>query len=234
MAALTMARCPDHLCHGIRPRGLTPRGFTLIEVLVALMILSVLAATCWKGVDAITSARSVAEAHLQHTLRLQAVMTQVEADLGQAMNLAVVEPLIVDSSHVRLTRRGAGGVQVVVWFLKEGRLYRWASPVTTLVGDLQKYSLSSFQLEGKEPGSLTALEGVSSMEVFCYAGGTVANCQSTRVAGGAGNAQGAGGGPTPTSNQTQPLPEAVRFSLTMAEGSGFQGKVTREIPVELP
>jgi general secretion pathway protein J len=207
-----------------------PRGFTLIEVLVALMILSVLAATCWKGVDAITSARSVAESHLQRTLRLQAVMTQVEADLGQAMNLAVVEPLMVDSSHVRLTRRGAGGVQVVVWFLKEGRLYRWASPLTTVVGDLQKYSLSSFQLEGKEPGSLTALEGVSAMEVFCYAGGTVANCQSTRATAGS-----AGGAPPPGGqNQTQPLPEAVRFSLTMAEGSGFQGKVTREIPVELP
>ncbi len=213
-----------------------PRGFTLIEVLVALMILSVLAATCWKGVDAITSARSVAEAHLQHTLRLQAVMTQVEADLGQAMNLAVVEPLIVDSSHVRLTRRGAGGVQVVVWFLKEGRLYRWASPLTTVVGDLQKYSLSSFQLEGKEPGSLTALEGVSAMEVFCYAGGTVANCQSTRTTAASGGTAGANPAPPPPGgqNQTQPLPEAVRFSLTMADGSGFQGKVTREIPVELP
>jgi general secretion pathway protein J len=222
------------------PRSTSPSrsgGFTLIEVLVSLLILSVLAATCWKGVDAITSARSVAEAHLQHTLRMQAVMTQVEADLGQAMNLSVVEPLTADGSHLRLTRRGAGGVQMVVWFLKDTRLYRWASPLTTSVGELQKYSLSGFQLEGKEPGTLTALEGVDRMQVFCYVGGSVANCQSTRsAANGTGGPATATGNPPPPplGTPTQPLPEAVRFALTMAEGSGFQGTVTREIPVDLP
>jgi len=216
-----------------RPRA-SDRGFTLIEVLVSLLILSVLAATCWKGVDAITSARTVAEAHLQHTLRMQAVMTQVEADLGQALNLSVVEPLTADGSHLRLTRRGAGGVQMVVWFLKDGRLFRWASPVTTTVGDLQKYALSGFQLEGKEPGTLTALQGVDRMQVFCYTGGSMANCQSTRTSTASTAGNGAGNPPPTVGNPTQPLPEAVRFALTMAEGSGFQGTVTRDIPVELP
>ncbi|MES2089748.1 MAG: prepilin-type N-terminal cleavage/methylation domain-containing protein, partial [Pseudomonadota bacterium] len=53
-----------------------PQGFTLVEVLVALVILSVMAATAWKGMDGITRAREVAEGRLNQTLRLQSVMTQ--------------------------------------------------------------------------------------------------------------------------------------------------------------
>jgi general secretion pathway protein J len=194
----------------------TPGGFTLIEVLVSLLILSVLAATCWKGVDAISSARTVAESHLQRTLRLQAVMTQIEADVGEVLDLAVVDPLIVDGTHMRLTRRGGGGVQVVVWYLKDARLYRWASPPATVVGDLQKYWLSAFQLAGNEAGSLKALEGVATMQIFCYAGGSLANCQSSR---------------SQIPVQRQALPDAMRVQFTMAEGSGYNGTVTRELAV---
>ncbi len=221
------------------------RGFTLIEVLVSLLILSVLAATCWKGVDAITSARTVADEHLKRTLRLQSVLTQVEADLSQSVSLGVVEPLIVDSRHMRLTRRAAGGVQVVTWFLKDGRLWRWASPATTVVGDLQKYSLSSFQLDGSQPGTLRALDGVNQMQVFCYLGGNMANCQSSRVtastlaaaaANAAAGTSATGGSSTAGINLAagpQPPPEAVRFQLGMGEGSGWQGTVTREIALEV-
>ena len=70
-----------------RPRGpRAARGFTLIEVLVSLLILSVLAASAWKGLDAISTARQVAEDNLQQTLRLQAVMTQFETDLAQVLD----------------------------------------------------------------------------------------------------------------------------------------------------
>jgi general secretion pathway protein J len=207
----------------------TPGGFTLIEVLVSLLILSVLAATCWKGVDAISSARTVAESHLQRTLRLQAVMTQIEADVGEVLDLAVVDPLIVDGTHMRLTRRGGGGVQVVVWYLKDARLYRWASPPATVVGDLQKYWLSAFQLAGNEAGSLKALEGVATMQIFCYAGGSLANCQSSRSQIPVLSAVGGASAPPPV--QRQALPDAMRVQFTMAEGSGYNGTVTRELAV---
>ncbi len=207
------------MCH-THDASMAQRGFTLIEVLVSLLILSVLAATCWKGVDAISSARTVAESHLQRTLRLQAVMTQIEADLGEALDLAVVDPLIVDGTHMRLTRRGAGGVQVVVWYLKDAQLYRWASPPTTTVGDVQKYWLSGFQLAGNEAGSLKALDGVERMQIYCYVGSNMANCQSSRSTS-------AGAATVPH----QPLPSAMRVQLGMAEGSGYQGTVTRELQV---
>jgi general secretion pathway protein J len=226
--SLTVRRAPLHPSRSLAQRDL---GFTLIEVLVSLLILSVLAATCWKGVDAISSARTVAESHLQRTLRLQAVMTQIEADVGEVLDLAVVDPLIVDGTHMRLTRRGPGGVQVVVWYLVDARLYRWASPAVTVVGDLQKYWLSAFQLSGKEAGSLLALEGLERMQIFCYSGSNLANCQSSRTQ--TSVLPVAAGASTPATLQTQhqALPDAMRVQFSMAEGSGYNGTVTRELQV---
>jgi general secretion pathway protein J len=219
--ALLLARRATH-----RRRGL---GFTLIEVLVSLVILSVLALTAWKGVDSISTARQVADANLKQTLRLQSVMTQMEADLGQVMDTLVVSGMQFDGAHLRLTRRTAEGVQVVVWYLERGRLLRWASPVTSRYGDLQKYWLSSYQLRGREPGTLTALKGVEQWQVYCYRSGAMSNCQST---GNVTSSAPAGTG-VPTSVLAQvlreQLPNAVRSQLTLGEGSGFGGTVVRDM-----
>ncbi|MDO9236315.1 MAG: prepilin-type N-terminal cleavage/methylation domain-containing protein [Aquabacterium sp.] len=194
-------------------RPIQVRGFTLIEVLVSLMILAVLAATAWKGVDAISTARKVADGSLKQTLRLQSVMTQFEADMAQIMDTGIMPGMQFDGAHLRLTRRQDEGVQVVTWYLQSGRWYRWASPVTTQVGELQKYWLSSFQLQGKESGTLTALKGVDQWQVYCYRSGALSNCQST-------------GNVVATTVQ---LPEAVRCQLSMGEGSGFAGTVIRDL-----
>ncbi len=204
-------------------------GFTLIEVLVSLLILAVLAATAWKGMDSISTARQVADGNLKQTLRLQSVMTQFEADLGQIMDTFVVSGLQFDGAHLRLTRRSAEGVQVVVWYLQGGRLLRWASPVTARVGELQKYWLSSYQLRGREPGTLTALKGVEQWQVYCFRGGAMSNCQSTGNMG----AQAAGAGASaPSALQNalrEQLPNAIRCQLTLGEGSGFGGTLVRDM-----
>lgn len=195
-------------------------GFTLIEVLVSLLILAVLAATAWKGMDGISTARQVADGNLKQTLRLQAVMTQMESDLGQVIDTVIVNGMQFDGAHLRLTRRTAEGVQVVVWYLQRGRLLRWSSPVTYKVGELQKYWLSSYQLRGKEPGTLTALKGVERWQVFCFRSGNMSNCQST-------------GNVSETSGLKQllreQLPNALRSQLTLGEGSGFGGTLTRDM-----
>ena len=122
------------------PRGpRAARGFTLIEVLVSLLILSVLAASAWKGLDAISTARQVAEDNLQQTLRLQAVMTQFETDLAQVLDTQVTQGFQFDGAALRMTRRSPSGVQVVVWSLREGRWQRWASAESTQVGGLQRH-----------------------------------------------------------------------------------------------
>jgi len=173
------------------------RGFTLIEVLVALLILSVLAATAWKGMDAISTARQVADGSLKQTLRLQSVMTQLDADLSQVIDTQIVKGMQFDGANLRLTRRTSAGVQVVVWTVRERRLLRWASPETSRVGELQAHWRTSTQLQGREVGTLVALTGVDQWQVYCFRNGSLSNCQSTgnvvRTPVASGAASGAGG-----------------------------------------
>ncbi|TAK95684.1 MAG: prepilin-type N-terminal cleavage/methylation domain-containing protein [Aquabacterium sp.] len=205
-------------------RSLRQRGFTLIEVLVSLLILAVLAATAWKGMDGISTARQVADGNLKQTLRLQSVMTQMEADLGQVIDTVIVNGMQFDGAHLRLTRRTAEGVQVVVWYVQRGRLLRWSSPVTYKVGELQKYWMSSYQLRGKEPGTLTALKGVEQWQVYCFRSGAMSNCQSTgNVASAQPNQSGL------SQLLREQLPNALRSQLTLGEGSGFGGTLTRDM-----
>ncbi|MBT9611385.1 MAG: prepilin-type N-terminal cleavage/methylation domain-containing protein [Aquabacterium sp.] len=175
----------------------TQRGFTLIEVLVALLILSVLAATASKGIDAISTARQVADGSLKQTLRVQSVMTQLDADLSQVIDTQIVMGMQFDGANLRLTRRTSAGVQVVVWTVRERRLLRWASPETSRVGDLQTHWRNSNQLQGREVGTLVALNGVDQWQVFCFRNGSLSNCQSTgnvvRTASGTGTGAGAAG-----------------------------------------
>lgn len=222
MTAMLPSRTPSPAGQG---------GFTLIEVLVSLLILAVLAATAWKGMDGISTARQVADGNLKQTLRLQSVMTQMESDMGQVMDTMIVSGMQFDGAHLRLTRRSAEGVQVVVWYIQRGRLLRWASPVTYKFGELQKYWMSSYQLRGKEPGTLTALKGVAQWQVYCFRSGAMSNCQSTGNIASSGSGSTAPGAPPSALSQVlrEQLPNAIRSQLTLGEGSGFEGAMTRDI-----
>ncbi|HET8869848.1 MAG TPA: prepilin-type N-terminal cleavage/methylation domain-containing protein [Aquabacterium sp.] len=204
------------------------RGFTLIEVLVALLILAVMSAAAWKGMDAITRARDIADGKLKQTLRLQSVMTQWEDDLGAVVDTMVVPPWQFDGANVRMTRRTGAGPQMVVWTLRNGQWVRWASPATTTVGELQQYWMRSFQLQGKERGTLIALTGLDQWQVYCHRNGNWSNCQSsndvTQVASAASGAS------SPVKTRVREiLPQAIRLVLVLGPDSGFSGQVTRDV-----
>ena len=57
------------------------RGFTLVEVLVALAVMAVLSGLAWRGVDAMARAREAGEAAAQRALRLSTAVAQWEQDL---------------------------------------------------------------------------------------------------------------------------------------------------------
>lgn len=188
----------------------------MIEVLVSLFILAVLAGAAWKGLDAISTARQVADDNLQGTLRLQSVMTQLDADMAQVYDTQVVKGFQFDGANLRITRRASGGVQVVVWSLRERRLLRWTSPETTRVGDLQDHWRRASQLQGREPGTLVALTGVDQWQVYCFRSGSLSNCQSS------GNVA---AGPI----VREQLPQAIRSQLTLGDGASVAGLLSRDI-----
>ncbi|MFZ5521973.1 MAG: PulJ/GspJ family protein [Pseudomonadota bacterium] len=209
------------------------RGFTLVEVLVALLILAVMAGMAWQGLDGMTRSRDVAQARLTATLRLQSVIAQWEADLAAVRDTGVVPALQYDGATLRLTRRVAGGVQLIAWSLRPGAdgagtWQRWAGPVTTRLDDLREAWLRSQQLLGNEPGQLVAERGVAGWQLYCWRSGAWSNCQSSGDV--ATTAASAAPGVVPPLQATrQLLPGGVRLVLTFAEGSGMAGRLTRDV-----
>jgi general secretion pathway protein J len=214
-------------------------GFTLVEVLVALLIMAVIATIGWRGIDSMARTREVAQESSEKTLRLSAIVGQLEADLLAVQDNASVPALAFDGASLRLLRRSDGGLQVVVWALREGRWQRWASAASTRVQGLQEAWLASQQLQGLEPAQMTLLQDVAGWQVYFYRGGW-SNAQST------GNlapyapvmpvappppagtqppgAPPAAAPPAATAPQRQLLPTGVRVVIELP-----QGRLTRDI-----
>jgi len=200
----------------------TPRqgGFTLIEVLVAVVIMAIMSLMAWQGVDGIVRARDANQLRLEQTLRLETVIAQWEQDLASLQESSAVPALTCDGSTVRLTRRAEGGMQVVAWSLRpdtsQSMWQRWAGPPVTTTTALQEAWFRTQQFQGGEPGQLKALTGLDQWQVFFFQGNAWANCQST------GNVTAASG------VQRQALPSGVRLVLAFAPGSGLSGNLVRD------
>jgi general secretion pathway protein J len=187
------------------------RGFTLIEVLVAMVVMAIMSLMAWQGVDGIVRARDSNQAHLEQTLRLETVIAQWEQDLAALQDTGGAVPaLSCDGQSVRMTRRTEGGLQVVAWALRpgdHGALWqRWAGPAVTTVGGLQDSWLRTQQFQGNEAGQLRALVGLDDWHVYFFRGNAWTNCQSSGTG----------------------LPNGVRVVLAFAPGSGLAGSLIRD------
>ncbi len=201
-------------------------GFTLIEVLVALVVMAIMSLVAWQGVDGIVRTRDANQVRLEQTLRLETVMAQWEQDLAQIQESTAAPALTCDGQSVRLTRAAEGGLQVVVWSLRPGDLgsswQRWAGPPATTTGALQETWLRTQQFQGGEPDQLRTLTGLEQWQVYFYQGNAWANCQSS------GNAVTPVGS---TGLQRTALPSGVRIVLSFAPGSGLAGSLVRDVRI---
>jgi len=206
-------------------------GFTLVEVLVAMVVMAIMSLMAWQGVDGIARTRESNQVRLEQILRLETVMAQWEQDLAALQESSAVPALRCDGQNVRLTRRAEGGMQVVLWSLRpdaRGSVWqRWAGPATTTTHGLQDSWLRTQQFQGSEDGQLRALEGVESWQVYFFRGNAWSNCQSaddlTPVTPVAASAPASGAAPRVV------LPSGVRVVLAFAPGSGLNGSLVRDV-----
>lgn len=131
------------------------RGFTLIEVLIALAIMALMALLTWRGIDGITRAQEATRRYTDDVLALQAGLSQWQADLDAMMvwqDTNVTTPgtgtpsakpmvnrsLSWDGNTLRITRMASddvgAGLRVAAWTRRagSGQWVRWQSaPVLT-------------------------------------------------------------------------------------------------------
>jgi len=202
-------------------------GFTLVEVLVALAVMALMAAMAWQGVDAIVRARDASQQRVEATLRMNMVIGQWEQDLASLQETARVPQLHFDGATLRLTRRAAGGIQLVAWAMRDDDsgsvLQRWASPAVTTRAELQDLWLRSQQFQGQEAGQLRTLDGLSSWQLYFYRGNAWSNAQSSADVDGPGSAAGAASAPA-----GQGLPSGIRLVLEFGDSGAYTGKLTRD------
>ncbi|MEI7464212.1 MAG: prepilin-type N-terminal cleavage/methylation domain-containing protein [Burkholderiales bacterium] len=220
------------------PTPAADRGFTLVEVLVALGIMATLAVMGWQGIDSIVRTRDASQARLDYTLRLGTVLAQWEQDLASLHNTDAVPALSYDGKTLRLTRRAGDGVQLVAWSLTPAtgsaqtdagskQWIRWAGPSVSGSAALQDSWLRSQILQSNDPALLRTLDGVSQVQLYCYRGNAWSNCQSSGNVAAPAPAQGGASGVPPAVRTV--LPSGLRLVLTFTATSGYDSVLTRDV-----
>jgi len=144
-----------------------PTGFTLVEVMVALVIMAVLSALAMRGMDALMRAKDAALASTDRTLKLNTGMSQFEYDMSMVVDSKVLPKAIMfDGATLRVARRSPQGIQLVLWTLQERRWQRWASAPVTHMSQLTDAWMRSQQWGAISDGAITVLENVDDFQVY--------------------------------------------------------------------
>ena len=215
------------------------RGFTLIEVLVAIGILALMAVMSWRGLDGMTRSQAQTQQRMDEVQTLQTGLAQWNADLDALMPQSQVNAIEWDGLVLRLTRRSssadAGGLLVVGWTRRvidgTGYWLRWQSPpVTTRAALATAWQQAS--LWAQNPGDEAKKREVTvtpldQWQIFYFRNDAWSNPQSSAgVVLPTIPASGASG--TVVTPSSQPIPEGVRLVLTLPPGRALSGTLTRD------
>jgi general secretion pathway protein J len=203
-------------------------GFTLVEVMVALLIMAILAALAFRGIDALVRSKDAALASTDRTLRLNTGMSQFDYDISQLIDSKVLpQALMWDGATLRFARRTPDGIQLVVWTLQDRRWQRWASGSFIHMTELTDAWMRTQQWDSISAGAVTVLNDVDTFDfIVCNPGGLAVTGCSWNNAGSDRGAKVAPATPGATAPAVVP-PTGVRITLKMAGGELMR---ERELP----
>jgi general secretion pathway protein J len=214
------------------------RGFTLVEVLVALFALALLASLSWRGLDGMVRAREQTEARADEVLTLQTGLAQWGADLDAIVEFAPLSALDWNGRVLRLTRRSsldpAEGVRVVGWTRRQGRWLRWQSLPVVTRGDLEAaWQQADFWSQNATPALRQQEVDIGPLEdwqIFFFRNDSWTNPMSSDAAAQAVPATPAASGAPPATpgGTASKLPEGVRLVLQLPPGRSIQGRLQRD------
>ncbi len=197
-------------------------GFTLVEVMVALVIMAILSAMAFRGIDAVVRAKDAALATTDRTLKLNTGMSQFEYDVSQIIDSHVLPQAVTfDGATLRVARRTPDGIQLVLWTLQDRRWQRWASGSYIHGSELTDAWMRSQQWDSISGNAITVLDNVDSFQVYI--------CNPNAIGGPTGcswnnaqSTQGTAAAASATASGVQQVqgaqPNAIRISLKVPEG----------------
>jgi general secretion pathway protein J len=222
----------------MKSRRRTGRGFTLVELLVALFAMALLAIMSWRGLDGMTRAQQQTQARSDEMLTLQVGLAQWSADLDALLQLPNTTALDWNGRVLRMTRRssaGSGdGVLVVAWTRRivdgSGTWLRWQSPQLTTRGELDQ-AWQQADIWAQNPGDALMAREVAVMpldqwQIFYFRSDAWTNPLSSDVVTAPATAE-ASAGPRAGANVAV-LPDGVRLVLSLPAGQAISGTLTRD------
>ena len=165
------------------PQAAAIKGLTLIELLIAISILSVIAVLGWRGLDTLIQSRKVLSDSMQQTRNRQLIFSQLQSDCENVIDSSTFDrhfpnrlSVAFENNRLLLVRRvftqqQPMRLQVVIYQLKQGKLTRAVSEATS---DLEKLNIlwrTAAQQESN-PTALILSTRVISMEVKVWNTGT--------------------------------------------------------------
>ncbi|WP_052754841.1 PulJ/GspJ family protein [Lampropedia cohaerens] len=233
------------------------KGFTLIEVTVAMALMAMVAALSWRGLDALLQAHErTRQRALQHAV-VQTAMMQWQTDLDQLVQLPVIPAIDWNGKVLRLTRAAArtsatepARLLVVAWSERnidgQRQWLRWQSqPVFSRQQWAQAWETAARWAQGhpvRDYGSEVVLLPIHDWRLYFSREGRWVNPLSHQGGGDVADAppvpnapqgEGDSGDAPPAAAYAGPreradIPDAVRLQLDVASGAFISGLITRD------
>jgi len=207
------------------------RGFTLVELLVALSVMALLAMLSWRGLDGMTRAQEQTRQRADEILALQAGLGQWKADLDALVHLPQSSAIEWDGRGLTMTRLSsdpqAPGPLVVAWTRRNvdgtDQWLRWQSPPVRNRGELAQ-AWAQAALWAQNPGEEqrrreVAVTPLADWSLYYYRDGAWTNPQSSSAA----TASSTTGVVLDTA-----IPDGVRLVLTLPPGQAMGGVLTQD------